>query len=163
MTAAFLSHQAAQAAAMWNRGWRGLMQSRFRRGRSGGPAPKADDPGSLPELRVTLGASRKLVTTAGMTKEGQASFDKVRSKCQLLDAGGTVRVPCAHSPDTGRRPRGVFSRRAEQKRSRHPSSVSGRGAGSRRCGTWSGCRDPGGTAVHDPSPAAASRCRAGGR
>ena len=43
---------------------------------SGEPAPKADDPGSLPELRVTLGVSRKLVTTAGMTKEDQASFDK---------------------------------------------------------------------------------------
>jgi hypothetical protein len=43
---------------------------------SGDPTPEADADRRLPELRVTLGASRKLVTTAGMSAADQAGFDR---------------------------------------------------------------------------------------
>jgi len=43
---------------------------------SGDATPEADADRPLPELRVTLGASRKLVTTAGMSAADQANFDR---------------------------------------------------------------------------------------
>jgi hypothetical protein len=43
---------------------------------SGDATPEADADRPLPELRVTLGASRKLVTTAGMSAADQAVFDR---------------------------------------------------------------------------------------
>ena len=43
---------------------------------SGDATPEADADRRLPELRVTLGASRKLVTTAGMSAADQADFDR---------------------------------------------------------------------------------------
>jgi len=43
---------------------------------SGDATPEADADRRLPELRVTLGASRKLVTTAGMSAADQAGFDR---------------------------------------------------------------------------------------
>jgi hypothetical protein len=43
---------------------------------SGDPTPDADAGRRLQELRVTLGVSRKLVTTAGMSAADQAGFDR---------------------------------------------------------------------------------------